>query len=139
MPHMGLGLAPGEVVLQAWLNRHALADLKRERIPLKPHQIEYVEALQAEAEAILELHGVHMHVHELRASVEPEAECSHDLPQEITIQQAVDHGLAPWTAGHLRRLVREGKLSARREPMIMIDRYDLAAYRLHCDERQTAA
>jgi hypothetical protein len=143
MPYRGLtALPPGEVVLQAWLNVHALADLERERIPLKPHQRDYIEALQAEAEAILTAHDMHMHVQELGASPEPGTECSHDLPQQVSIRQAIEHGLWAKTAGHLRRLVREGKVIGRLDPvadLIMVDRYDLAAYRLQCDERQAAA
>jgi hypothetical protein len=51
----------------------------------------------------------------------------------------VEDKLVPWTEGHVRRLIREGKLPADRTgPLIMLDLDVIAAHRLQHDERQVA-
>jgi|GEM_PF-5408375 hypothetical protein len=141
MPHRlsGTRLSDEETVFQAALNRYALERLQQLDLPLLPGQAAYVEWLRSEA---AELRS-HTHVRESRASATqpPDSLQSTEIPKEVTVRQARELGLINLTEGQIRRLIREGKLSARQDPLTgryVLDRDILAAYVLRSEESKAA-
>jgi len=128
MPHaVAAGLTRGDVVLQAWLNEHALRSIKIDQLALTREQVAYIDWMRQVAEHIRSTSGPAFRTAEV---IDTESGPS-KIPEELTVRQASKTGLGilPWGDHEIRCKIRRGEIPILgRKPVIMLSRDVLIAW-----------